>query len=61
MKKTIINQIEENLNLLETKEYSEIVKTTMIKRCAGLLANSNLSGEDFNKYFTRLKKIEYSK
>ena len=61
MTKTITELVEENLYLLETIKYSEVVKETLIKRCAGLLANSDLKGEDFNKYFNRLKKVEYGK
>jgi len=61
MTKTINDLIEENLSLLETNKYSEVVTATMIKRCVGLLASSNLSGDEFNKYFNRLKKVEYGK
>ena len=59
MTKTLKDLIEENLHLLETVTYSEIVKSTMIKRCAYLL--SNYTESDFDGYMKRLKKVEYEK
>lgn len=57
--KTLQERIEENLTLLETNQYTPIVKTTMLKRCAGLLAD--YEGKDWEELRNRLIKVEYTR
>lgn len=55
--------LEEEISLIEKFGSSEpeIVKSLRIKAFAQHLAESDLSGDEFNMYFNRLKKVEYGK